>query len=318
MNPVFPVGGDFALPALAALPPAFLVAAAAVLGLLVGSFLNVVIHRLPRMMEYDEANYIAELRGDPLPYPDRYDLMVPRSACPHCGHAIAAWENIPVISYLFLRGRCSACKVPIGMRYPLVELASGVLSALAAWHFGATWQGVAALVLLWALLALTMIDADTQLLPDQITLPLVWLGLLLNLGGVFVPLADAVIGAVAGYLLLWSAYWLFKLVRGKEGMGYGDFKLMAALGGAGSAGRPCRRWCCCLRWSAWSLAWLISRCAGRTATRHFRSGPSLLARACWSCSSARPCCRCCSCPERRPGGQRRPSWYRWGHCTHGT
>ncbi|KAF7962204.1 methyltransferase [Cupriavidus sp. UYMU48A] len=230
MNPVFPVGGDFALPALAALPPAFLVAAAAVLGLLVGSFLNVVIHRLPRMMEYDEANYIAELRGDPLPYPDRYDLMVPRSACPHCGHAIAAWENIPIISYLFLRGRCSACKVPIGMRYPLVELASGVLSALAAWHFGATWQGVAALVLLWALLALTMIDADTQLLPDQITLPLVWLGLLLNLGGVFVPLADAVVGAVAGYLLLWSAYWLFKLVRGKEGMGYGDFKLMAALG----------------------------------------------------------------------------------------
>ncbi|WP_011299107.1 prepilin peptidase [Cupriavidus necator] len=230
MNPAFPAGGAFALPALAALPPSFLVAAAAVLGLLVGSFLNVVIHRLPRMMEHDEANYIAEVRSDPLPYPDRYNLMVPRSACPHCGHAIAAWENIPVISYLFLRGRCSSCKAPIGMRYPLVELATGVLSALAAWHFGATWQGVAALVLLWALMALTMIDADTQLLPDQITLPLVWLGLLLNLAGLFVPIADAVIGAVAGYLLLWSAYWLFKLVRGKEGMGYGDFKLMAALG----------------------------------------------------------------------------------------
>ncbi|CAG2152773.1 prepilin peptidase [Cupriavidus numazuensis] len=230
MNPAFPAGGAFALPALAALPPSFLVAAAAVLGLLVGSFLNVVIHRLPRMMEHDEANYIAEVRSDPLPYPDRYNLMVPRSACPHCGHAIAAWENIPVISYLFLRGRCSSCKAPIGVRYPLVELATGVLSALAAWHFGATWQGVAALVLLWALMALTMIDADTQLLPDQITLPLVWLGLLLNLAGLFVPIADAVIGAVAGYLLLWSAYWLFKLVRGKEGMGYGDFKLMAALG----------------------------------------------------------------------------------------
>ncbi|CAG9180504.1 prepilin peptidase [Cupriavidus pinatubonensis] len=230
MNPAFPAGGAFALPALAALPPSFLVAAAAVLGLLVGSFLNVVIHRLPRMMEHDEANYIAEVRSDPLPYPDRYNLMVPRSACPHCGHAIAAWENIPVISYLFLRGRCSSCKAPISMRYPLVELATGVLSALAAWHFGATWQGVAALVLLWALMALTMIDADTQLLPDQITLPLVWLGLLLNLAGLFVPIADAVIGAVAGYLLLWSAYWLFKLVRGKEGMGYGDFKLMAALG----------------------------------------------------------------------------------------
>lgn len=230
MNPAFPAGGAFALPALAALPPSFLVAAAAVLGLLVGSFLNVVIHRLPRMMEHDEANYIAEVRSDPLPYPDRYNLMVPRSACPHCGHAIAAWENIPVISYLFLRGRCSSCKAPIGVRYPLVELATGVLSALAAWHFGATWQGVAALGLLWALMALTMIDADTQLLPDQITLPLVWLGLLLNLAGLFVPIADAVIGAVAGYLLLWSAYWLFKLVRGKEGMGYGDFKLMAALG----------------------------------------------------------------------------------------
>ncbi|KWR89642.1 prepilin peptidase [Cupriavidus sp. IDO] len=230
MNLAFPAGGASALPALAALPPAFLIAAAGLLGLLVGSFLNVVIHRLPRMMEYDEANYIAELRDDPLPYPDRYNLMVPRSACPHCGHAIAAWENIPVVSYLLLRGRCSACKAPISVRYPLVELACGVLSALAAWHLGPTWQALAALALIWSLLALTMIDADTQLLPDQITLPLLWLGLLLNLGGLFVPLADAVIGAAAGYLLLWAAYWLFKLVRGKEGMGYGDFKLMGALG----------------------------------------------------------------------------------------
>jgi leader peptidase (prepilin peptidase)/N-methyltransferase len=134
------------------------------------------------------------------------------------------------VSYLFLRGKCSACRAPISLRYPLVELATGVLSGLVAWHFGPTWQGIAALALVWALIALTLIDADTQLLPDQITQPLLWLGLLLNLGGLFVPLADAVIGAAAGYLLLWSAYWLFKLVRGKEGMGYGDFKLMGALG----------------------------------------------------------------------------------------
>jgi len=215
---------------LAALPPAFLVFAAGLIGLMVGSFLNVVIHRIPRMMEYDEANYIAELRGEPLPHPGRYNLMVPRSACPHCGHQIAAWENIPVVSYLFLRGRCAACRKPISVRYPLVELTTAVLSALAMWHYGPTVQALAAIVMVWALVALTMIDADTQLLPDQITLPLLWLGLLLNLQGVFVPLADAVIGAAAGYLVLWSAYWLFKLVRGKEGMGYGDFKLMGALG----------------------------------------------------------------------------------------
>ncbi|WP_354676866.1 prepilin peptidase [Cupriavidus plantarum] len=215
---------------LAALPPAFLVFAAGLIGLMVGSFLNVVIHRVPRMMEHDEANYIAELRGEPLPHPERYNLVVPRSACPHCGHQIAAWENIPIVSYLFLRGRCAGCKTRISVRYPLVELTSAVLSALAMWHYGPTVQALAALVMIWALIAATMIDADTQLLPDQITLPLLWLGLLLNLKGVFVPLADAVIGAAAGYLVLWSAYWLFKLVRGKEGMGYGDFKLMGALG----------------------------------------------------------------------------------------
>ncbi|MCY1290838.1 Type 4 prepilin-like proteins leader peptide-processing enzyme [compost metagenome] len=226
----FPAGSGQLLQALAALPPAFMVAAAAMLGLVVGSFLNVVIHRLPRMMEREEANYIAELRGDPLPYPARYNLMVPRSACPHCGHAIAPWENVPVLSWLALRGRCSACKTRISVRYPLVELACGVLSALVAWRFGPGAQALAALVLVWALLALTLIDADTQLLPDQITLPLLWLGLVLNLGGLFVPLADAVIGAAAGYLVLWAAYWLFRLVRGKEGMGFGDFKLMAALG----------------------------------------------------------------------------------------
>jgi len=219
-----------AVSALEAVPPLFLIVAAGLLGLLVGSFLNVVIHRLPRMMEYDEANYLAELRDEPLPHPDRYNLMVPRSACPHCGHQIAAWENVPVVSYLFLRGKCSACKAPISVRYPLVELATAALTALAMWHFGPTVQALAAIAMVWSLVALTMIDADTQLLPDQITLPLLWLGLLLNLNGAFAPLADAVIGAAAGYLLLWSVYWLFKLVRGKEGMGYGDFKLMGALG----------------------------------------------------------------------------------------
>ncbi|WP_373378573.1 A24 family peptidase [Cupriavidus nantongensis] len=226
----YPTGTAPLLQALAALPPVFLVAAAALLGLVVGSFLNVVIHRVPRMMEREEANYIAELRGDPLPYPGRYNLMVPRSACPHCGHQIAPWENVPVLSYLFLRGRCSACKAPISVRYPLVELACGVLSALVAWRFGPNAQALAALVLVWGLLALTMIDADTQLLPDQITLPLLWIGLLLNLAGLYVALPDAVIGAAAGYLVLWIAYWLFRLLRGKEGMGFGDFKLMAALG----------------------------------------------------------------------------------------
>ncbi len=230
MQAVFGAGGAVTLSSLAALPPALLVAAAGLIGLLVGSFLNVVIHRLPKMMDYDEANYIAEVRGEPLPHPARYNLMVPRSACPHCGHAIAAWENIPVISYLFLRGRCSSCKAPIGIRYPLVEAVTGALSALAMWHFGPTGQALAAIVMIWALVALFMIDADTQLLPDQITLPLLWLGLLLNLQGWFAPLADAVIGAAAGYLSLWSVYWIYKLVRGREGMGYGDFKLMGALG----------------------------------------------------------------------------------------
>jgi len=230
MQAVFGPAGAATLASLAALPPAFLIAVAGLLGLLVGSFLNVVIHRLPKMMDHEEANYIAEVRGEPLPHPGRYNLMVPRSACPHCGHQIAAWENIPVVSYLFLRGKCSACQAPISIRYPLVEAATGVLTALAMWHFGPTVQALAAFAMIWALVALFMIDADTQLLPDQLTLPLLWLGLLLNLNGYFATLADAVIGAAAGYLVLWSVYWIFKLVRGREGMGYGDFKLMAALG----------------------------------------------------------------------------------------
>jgi len=156
--------------------------------------------------------------------------MVPRSACPHCGHKIAAWENVPVVSYLFLRGRCSSCKAPISVRYPIVEAVTGALTALTMWHFGPTVQALAAIAMVWALVTLFLIDADTQLLPDQITLPLLWLGLLLNLQGWFAPLADAVIGGAAGYLVLWTVNVIFTMVRGQAGMGHGDFKLMGALG----------------------------------------------------------------------------------------
>jgi leader peptidase (prepilin peptidase)/N-methyltransferase len=203
---------------------------AGVLGLIVGSFLNVVIHRLPKMMERDWRTQCTELNGQVPESLPRYNLMVPRSACPHCGHAISAAENIPVFSYLFLHGKCKGCGTAISLRYPVVEATSGILSALAAWHFGFGLAGLAAIVFVWALIALTFIDFDTQLLPDDITLPLLWLGLLLNLNGAFTSLANAVIGTVAGYLVLWLVYWAFKLTTGKEGMGYGDFKLLAAIG----------------------------------------------------------------------------------------
>jgi leader peptidase (prepilin peptidase)/N-methyltransferase len=212
------------------LDPAVALPAAAVIGLCVGSFLNVVIHRLPKMMERGWADQCAELAGREPEAKPRYNLMVPRSACPACGHAITAIENVPVVSWLALRGRCRACKVPISPRYPVVELVAGALAVAAVWQFGAGWKGLAACAFLWTLLALAFIDADTQLLPDDLTLPLLWGGLVANLFGLFVPLASAVIGAIAGYLVLWAVYWLFKLVRGKEGMGYGDFKLLAALG----------------------------------------------------------------------------------------
>jgi leader peptidase (prepilin peptidase) / N-methyltransferase len=203
---------------------------AAVFGLLVGSFLNVVIHRLPKMMQRESDNYVAQESGKPLPHTDRYNLMVPRSACPHCGHQISAIENIPVASYLFLRGKCIECKTRISARYPFVEMLSGALSALLVWHFGSGLAGLSALLFVYLLIAMTFIDADTQLLPDDLTFPLLWLGLLVNLNGTFVSLQEAVIGAAAGYLSLWNIYWLFKLTTGKEGMGYGDFKLLAALG----------------------------------------------------------------------------------------
>jgi leader peptidase (prepilin peptidase)/N-methyltransferase len=203
---------------------------AGALGLLVGSFLNVVIHRLPKMMEREWHSQCAELNGKTLPGNTPYNLLVPRSACPHCQHAIGALENIPIISYLLLRGKCKGCGAHISMRYPIVEALSGILSAYAAWHFGFGIAAGAALIMIWALIALTFIDFDTQLLPDAITLPLLWLGLLLNIDATFTSLTNAVVGAVVGYMVLWSVYWLFKLVTGKEGMGYGDFKLLAAIG----------------------------------------------------------------------------------------
>ena len=204
--------------------------AALVLGLLIGSFLNVVVHRLPIMSQRELDNYIAHESGKELPHQDTFNLMTPRSRCPHCGHPITALENIPVISWLALRGKCSACKAPISARYPAVELVTGLLSALVVWHFGTGLLGLATLAFTWLLISLTLIDYDTQTLPDDLNYPLLWIGLLINLDGAFVSLRDAVIGAVAGYLALWSVYWAYKLIRGKEGMGAGDFVLLAALG----------------------------------------------------------------------------------------
>jgi leader peptidase (prepilin peptidase)/N-methyltransferase len=202
----------------------------AVFGLMIGSFLNVVIHRLPKMMQREFDNYVAQESSRPLPHQDTYNLVMPHSACPHCGHRIAAWENIPIVSYIILRGRCINCKAPISMRYPTVEFLTGAFTFFLIWHFGSGVAGLASLAFAYLLIAMTFIDADTQLLPDDLTYLLLWCGLLINIDGTFVPLSDAVIGAAAGYLALWSVYWLFKLATGKEGMGYGDFKLLAALG----------------------------------------------------------------------------------------
>lgn len=251
--------------------------ACGLIGLIVGSFLNVVIHRLPKMLDSDWDNQAAELleqknlseiakklrpRGSP-----RYNLITPASTCPHCGHKIKAYENIPIASYVFLRGVCASCKAPIGIRYPLVETLSGIIAAYIGWKFGLTLAMAGALVFSWALLALTAIDIDTQLLPDDITLPLMWTGLLLNLSNVFAPISSAVLGAVGGYLSLWSVYWLFKLTTGKEGMGYGDFKLLAAIGA----------W---LGWKMLPIVILLSSLVGAVVgiclivfTRHGRNTP---------------------------------------------
>jgi len=203
---------------------------ALVLGLCVGSFLNVVIHRLPLMMEREWTAQCAELRGEVAPDHAPLNLSQPRSRCPACGQAISALQNIPLLSFLWLRGRCAACSTRISWRYPLVELFCGLATAYCALHFGFSFAAAAAMLFVWLMIAATGIDFDTQLLPDSITLPLLWLGLLVNLIGGPVDLRSAVIGAIAGYLFLWSVYWMFRLVTGKEGMGYGDFKLLAAIG----------------------------------------------------------------------------------------
>jgi leader peptidase (prepilin peptidase)/N-methyltransferase len=221
--------------------PAVLPWVALVLGLCIGSFLNVVIHRLPKMMEREWREQCAELAasagepqsGSPVPRPPsegRYNLFVPRSACPACGARITALQNIPIVSWLALRGKCAACRARIAARYPVIELLAGLIAAYAVWRYGPSLAALGAMAFGWALLALTAIDLDTQLLPDDITLPLLWAGLLINLAGTFATLRSALLGAVAGYLALWLVYWAFRLATGKEGMGYGDFKLLAAIG----------------------------------------------------------------------------------------
>jgi leader peptidase (prepilin peptidase)/N-methyltransferase len=223
-----------------AVPVAYVVFAF-VLGLLVGSFLNVVIYRLPLMMqrewrlqccEYLELDEKKFRKKDPTATFKSFNLVKPDSHCPGCNAPVRAWQNIPLISYALLRGRCASCKTKISPRYPIIELMTGLLSALVAWQLGASWYGLMALILTWSLVALTMIDFDHQLLPDNITMPLLWLGLILAALGqnTDVTTADAIIGAAAGYLSLWSLYWVFKLLTGKEGMGYGDFKLLAVFG----------------------------------------------------------------------------------------
>jgi leader peptidase (prepilin peptidase)/N-methyltransferase len=210
--------------------PAVLPWLAFAFGLCVGSFLNVVIHRLPRMMEREWRAECAALAGEEPKAEEPYNLVVPRSRCPACGHAIRAWENIPLVSWLVLRGRCSACRARISAKYPLVELLAGLGAGYAAWRFGASLAALGASLFTWITIALAFIDQETGLLPDDLTLPLMWSGLALNVGGAFVPLPEAVIGAMAGYLSLWLVYWAFKLLTGKEGMGYGDFKMNAAVG----------------------------------------------------------------------------------------
>ena len=210
--------------------PPFFIFFCAIIGLVAGSFLNVVIDRLPKMLEAEWREQRPALENEaPDPLPPRHSVT-PRSSCPHCGHKLAAWENIPVASHIMLRGRCSYCRVSIPLRYPVIELLTGMLSGFTAWYFGYGIAGFAGLVFAWAMIVLAFIDMDIQLLPDCITLPLLWAGLLVNLGNVFTDIHSAVIGAVAGYLILWLVYWCYKLISGKEGLGRGDFKLMAATG----------------------------------------------------------------------------------------
>ena len=233
-----------------ALPdPTFFVLTCTLLGLVVGSFLNVVILRLPKIMEQAWHRECCDLLEQPAPEVTAVNLSQPGSHCPGCGTAIKPWHNVPVVSWLLLRARCVSCGINISARYPVVELSTGILSGLAAWQFGFGAEALSALLLIWALIALTGIDIDAQLLPDSLTLPLLWLGLGINLFAVWTPLPSAVIGAMLGYGILWSVYWLFKLTTGKEGMGYGDFKLLGALGA----------W---FGWEAVPLMILLSSCVG--------------------------------------------------------
>lgn len=214
--------------------PLFYLGCAVLLGLIVGSFLNVLVHRLPIMLQRQwqaEAREVLELPA--ADEGERYDLLLPASQCPHCGHRIRAWENIPVLSYLALRGRCSSCRSAISVRYPLVELGCAALTGFIAWYLGPTSAALALMLLSWGLLAMSLIDIEHRLLPDALVLPLLWAGLIVNAFELFVPLQAALWGAVIGYLSLWSVFWLFKIVTGKEGMGYGDFKLLALIGAWG-------------------------------------------------------------------------------------
>ena len=205
----------------------------ALFGLIVGSFLNVVIYRLPIMMKNEwteQCHDFLDARPEKNNTIEKFNLAEPDSTCPHCGHKITAFENIPLLSYLFLRGKCSNCKNAISLRYPMIELLTAVLSIVVVSHFGYSYQALFALILTWALIALTFIDIDEQLLPDSITLPFLWLGLLLSISSLFTDMQSSIIGAAAGYLSLWSVYQIFKLVTGKEGMGFGDFKLLGLFG----------------------------------------------------------------------------------------
>lgn len=210
--------------------PTFFITVVAIFGLMIGSFLNVVIHRLPEMMKRNWLQQCADLRGEIVKTVPAFNLITPRSTCPQCGHRIAVWENIPIISYLFLLGQCSQCHTRISLRYPVIEAITALMSGLIAWQYGFGFATIAILCFVWALIALAVIDLDTQLLPDDITLPLIWTGLLFNLNNGFTDIESAIIGAVAGYVSLWTIYWCFKLATGKEGMGYGDFKLLSAIG----------------------------------------------------------------------------------------
>ncbi len=229
--------------------PAVFVPTCTVLGLCVGSFLNVVIHRLPKMLEQQWRMDCAEFAGGEPPPAETFNLVLPRSRCPSCGHRITALENIPLVSYFLLGGKCAACKARISPRYPLVEALTGLLSGYAAWRFGFGLAAFGALLFSWAMIALAFIDLDTGYLPDNITLPLLWAGLVLNLFDIFTGLGSAVIGAAGGYLALWSVFWTYKLATGKDGMGYGDFKLLGAIGA----------W---LGWKMLPLAILLSSVAG--------------------------------------------------------